>query len=254
MNRPTIHLALLLALALVGCRSPQPQKVRIVPITRLTPPLSPREFLLGHFVENRPINYLLLGSGPDVCLLMASIHGNEQAGTPLLLQLIEHLKQPQNSHLLTGRQLVIVPIANPDGVAHNRRFNSHGIDLNRNFPADNRRNNQKFGHAPLSEPESRAIHQLINRYRPTRIITIHQPLNCIDYDGPAQHLAQQLAKHCNLPVKKLGSLPGSLGSHAGNSLDISIITLELPRSDDKLTPQQLWNRYSSALLCFIKNK
>jgi len=253
MNRPSILLALLLALVLVGCRSPQPQKPRITPVDHLTP-LSPHEFLLGYSVENRPINYLLLGFDPDVCLLMASIHGNEQAGTPLLLQLIEHLKQPQNSHLLTSRQLVILPVANPDGVAHNRRFNSRGIDLNRNFPAANRRNNRKFGHAALSEPESIAIHKLIDRYRPTRIITIHQPLNCIDYDGPAQHLAQQMAQHCNLPVKKLGSLPGSLGSYAGNSLGIPIITLEQPRSDDNLTPQQLWQTYRAALLCFIENK
>ncbi|MBN2377917.1 MAG: DUF2817 domain-containing protein [Sedimentisphaerales bacterium] len=254
MNRLPLHLALLLALVLVGCRSPQPQNIKVTPVTRLTPPLSPQEHIFGYSVENRPITYLLLGHGPNTCLIMATIHGNEQAGTPLLLQLIEHLQQPQNAHLLAGRQLVIVPVANPDGVAHNRRFNSRGIDLNRNFPADNRRNTKKFGQSALSEPESTALYQLIDQYHPSRIVTIHQPLNCIDYDGPAQHLAEQMAMQCNLPIKKLGSRPGSLGSYAGNTLNIPIITLEFPRSDDNLSPQQLFQTYSPTLLTFIKYK
>ena len=84
-------------------------------------------------------------------------------------------------------------MANPDGVFYNSRFNAHGVDLNRNFQAANRRNNARFGQTALSEPEARVIEQLIRQYAPDRIVTIHQPLSCIDYDGPAVIVARKVS-------------------------------------------------------------
>ena len=36
--------------------------------------------------------------------------------------------------------------------------------------------------------------QLICHHFPHRIISIHQPLACIDYDGPAEPLARAIGK------------------------------------------------------------
>jgi len=204
---------------------------------------------VGYSVENRPIELYTAGHGGQTIFIFAGIHGNEQAGIGLTYRLMERIQQrPQ---LLEGRTILIIPNANPDGVAKNIRGNANYIDLNRNFPAENRINSYPYGYYPLSEPESRTLYDLINQYKPTRIISLHQPLVCIDYDGPAEELANFMALYCPLPVKKLGARPGSFGAYAGETLGIPIITLELERSDDNLTGDQLWQKYGVSMIASI---
>jgi protein MpaA len=241
--------ALFLIMAFAGCVEPvsypelvsAPQPPAIVLPTRYR--------IVGTSVQGRPIMSLVLSRGPDVTFIMASIHGNEPAGTPLVRRLAKHLQE--HPQLLAGRMVVLLPTANPDGIARNSRYNAHGVDLNRNFAAANRLNNQKGGPRALSEPEARAIEQLILKYPPDRIVSIHQPLACIDYDGPGQMIANHMAQYCDLPVKKLGAQPGSLGSYAGVTLGIPIITLEMLKTDSQLDSETLWQRYGKALLAAI---
>jgi len=191
----------------------------------------------------------VLGQGQDVTLILATIHGNEPAGTPLVRRLSEYLQQ--HPDILQGRKVVLLPVANPDGMAHNTRYNVNGVDLNRNFATANRSNSARHGHTALSEPEARAIASVIRQYSPDRIVSIHQPLACIDYDGPAEALANHLAKHCDLPIKKIGARPGSLGSYAGLTLRVPIVTLELPGNADRLNGNSLWQRYGPALVAAV---
>ncbi len=181
--------------------------------------------------------------------VIASIHGNENGGTPLVLQLTEYLHQHRD--LLQGRKVVLLPVANPDGVFYNSRFNTRGVDLNRNFSTTNRRNNAQFGHTALSEPEARIIKQLIEEYSPDRIVTIHQGLDCVDYDGPGKELAERMAQYCSLPIRKLGAQYGSLGSYAGEALGIPIITLELPWRHGGFNSKHLWDKYGAALVSVV---
>ena len=125
------------------------------------------------------------------------------------------------------------------------------MDLNRNFPAANRINDKQCGATALSEPEARVVKQLIEQYSPDRIVSIHQPLSCIDYDGPGTTLAVRMAQYCDLPVKKLGPKPGSLGSYAGVELGIPIITFEMRPNDSPLDSKALWERYGKALIAAI---
>jgi protein MpaA len=209
------------------------------------------KFVAGNSVEGRPIHCEVFGSGPDVLMVIATIHGNEAAGTPLVAAFGEWLTAHPAE--LAGRQVVIVPVANPDGMAASERFNSRGVDLNRNFPAGNWQAAEVklHGESPLSEPESRTLMQLVCRYFPNRIISIHQPLSCVDYDGPAQQLAESMAAACPLPVKKLGGQPGSLGSFVGETLGKPIITLELPE-DAGMDRQELWRVYGDALIAALR--
>lgn len=209
----------------------------------------PQVRIIGASVEGRPIVCESFGEGGDIILLMASIHGNEPAGTPLLQRLAEELAS--RGDLLHGRRVLLVPIANPDGYARRSRGNANGIDVNRNFAAGNWRTRRVNGSEPLSEPESRAIERLIIEEQPARIVSIHQPLACVDYDGPAADLASIMADACGLPVRRLGGRPGSLGSWAGLDCGIGIITLELPRSAGRLDREALWRRYGEALLAAI---
>ncbi|NLK42418.1 MAG: murein peptide amidase A [Planctomycetes bacterium] len=230
---------------LSGCAPVQRPRV-------IGPIATPQTFIVrtaGYSVHKRPIDIYIAGSGSETILILSTIHGNEQAGVALSRKLMDRLRQRQE--LLEKYRLLIIPVANPDGVAQNSRYNANGIDLNRNFPAANRQNSETFGHFPLSEPETRVLYNLINDYRPVRIISIHQPLKCIDYDGPAEPLARRMVMYCDLPVKKLGAQPGSFGAYVGQTLAIPIITMELERADDRLTADQLWQRYGLALMAAI---
>ena len=225
---------------LAGCQSSKGELIN---------EFSLKQYAIGRSVEQRPIDYSVIGRGGDTVLIIASIHGNESAGTPMLNHFISHLAN--NPSLLKGRRVVILPMANPDGVAHNKRFNANGVDLNRNFAAENRENNQTNGQYALSEPESQVIEYLIGHFRPDRIVTYHQPLDCIDYDGPAKGLAYAMGRYCDLPVKKLGARPGSLGAYAGETLGIPTITVELLAEDSFLDSQILWHKYGKSLLAAI---
>ncbi len=87
---------------------------------------------------------LTLGQGPDVTFILATIHGDEPAGTPLVRRLATHIRQ--HPKVLDGRRVVLLRLANPDGLAHRSRYNAHGVDLNRNFDAANRKNSRQFGY------------------------------------------------------------------------------------------------------------
>jgi len=205
--------------------------------------------IVGTSVQRLPILSFILGRGPDVTFVLAAIHGNEPAGVSLVRRLGKYLQQ--QSYLMNGRRVVLLAVANPDGMAHRSRFNANGVDLNRNFPAANHVNERRSGATPLSEPEARVVKQLIDQYSPDRIISIHQPLACIDYDGPGTTLAVRMAQYCTLPVKKLGAKPGSLGSYAGVDLGIPIITFEMRQNDSGLDSNTLWQRYGKALVAAI---
>ncbi len=60
-----------------------------------------------------------------------------------------------------------------------------------------------------------------------------------------------MSSSAGLPLERIGSLAGSLGSYAGVSRHIPIVTVELPRSADDLPEEALWERYREMLLISI---
>jgi protein MpaA len=248
-----ISVVLISILAVAGCYEPEPSPKILGEEQRVTlpPAQAPpgRHQLMGRSARGRPIMIEVLGQGEDTTLVMAAIHGDEPAGMPLVDQLAEHLQNDARS--LQGRRVVLLRAANPDGVAAKTRENAHGVDLNRNFIAANRVNNETYGNTALSEPEAQALQKIIKEYRPNRIVSIHQPLTCVDYDGPARALATRMAQYCDLPIKKLGARPGSLGSYTGEELKIPTITLELPKEAATMSAPALWERFGRALMAAI---
>jgi protein MpaA len=234
--RAWLPLALLsAAIALGACRSHEPGETAPTP----APPPS------GLSTEGRWLEYGVYGHGGVTVLILATIHGDEGAGTPLLEALGERLAG--NPTWLEGKRAVVVPVLNPDGVERRQRTNARGVDLNRNFPAGNWRSSRRHGELPLSEPESRFVADLIDAYRPATILSFHQAADLIDYDGPGGALAHHLAACSSLEVRRLGARAGSLGSYAGVDLKIPVITIELPRSADRLSRAEAWERYGVLL-------
>ena len=217
-------------------------------------PLAVGSSIIGRSVQGRDIEVVTIGGGAMTVMLIATIHGDETAGTPLLQALAR--EAALNPSWMAERRLVIVPLANPDGFAMNRRGNARGIDLNRNFPAASFTSRRRHGAEPLSEPESLALHEAIQQFQPHRIISMHQPLGCIDFDGDGTELARAMSDAMpethRLPVRKLGAYAGSLGSFAGIDLGIPTITVELPEVAHRLDETELWLRYGAMLVASIE--
>lgn len=241
----TIRLSILaFSILTTACQSPPD---RYTP--RIVTPNAITYFSIGTSVQGRPIECIQFGNTGPTRIVLGGIHGNEPASQVLAEALRDYLIR--HRYLYARQKILLIPAANPDGLAAGTRDNARQVDLNRNFPSDNRLNNTLFGLEPLCEPESQALYQLIEREKPVRILSIHQPYGCIDYDGPGKILAQRMALWCPLSVQKIGALPGSLGSWAGETRGIPTITLEMKAEDTLLSRAQIWDTYGNAVLDFL---
>jgi protein MpaA len=92
--------------------------------------------------------------------------------------------------------------------------------------------------------------KMIRQFRPTRVLAVHAPLYCVNFDGPADSLAGAMARASGYPLKpSIGyPTPGSLGSYAGIDLRLPTITLELP---GKISGAAAWKDLEEALLIFL---
>ena len=140
---------------------------------------------------------------------------------------------------------------------NNTRGNLSGVDINRNFPTENWQKSTEMdeffsGNIPASEPETNIIINLLEQYSPSLIIALHQPYKVINFDGPAENLAELMSQYNKYKVvANIGyPTPGSLGNYAGIERNIPTITLELPENE----PDNLvWETNKPALIAVINN-
>ncbi|NQU27636.1 MAG: DUF2817 domain-containing protein [Candidatus Marinimicrobia bacterium] len=188
----------------------------------------------GESTTGHPIYLLELGSGVNTSLIFGGFHGDEEAGSQLVLELANILTREKLQPEF-GR-VIIVPVLNPDGLLADTRTNINDVDINRNFPTKNWSPSTKIdkyysGPAAGSEIETLLAIEIIKKYQPDRIITVHAPLEMINYDGPATEIANSMARFLDYPVTSdIGyPTPGSFGTYTGIERNIPVITLELPR-------------------------
>jgi protein MpaA len=180
-------------------------------------------------------------------LLFGSIHGNEPLGSFCLARLAEALDAEVASR---SREVWIAPISNPDGFLLGRKNNDHDVDLNRNWPARNWAPAHRPGESPgpraASEPETQALAALIAKAGATRLIALHSPFRTVNYDGPAQALAERMAARNGYGASAdIGyPTPGSFGSCYGVERGLEVITLEIP----VMRAAQAWSENREALL------
>jgi len=182
---------------------------------------------IGSSVLGRPIEARVFPGELPPALMIAGIHGSEESGAQVLEALARRLEDEPEAR--AGRALVLIPRANPDGLAWHIRSNARGVDINRNFPARSFVAGPDAGPRPASEPETRAILDAIARWRPAAIISVHAPLACIDPDGGPASTALARRMVGLLPFRDLAPLPGSLGSYAGVDCELAMVTFELDR-------------------------
>lgn len=211
-------------------------------------------WIIGETIEGRPLIVEQYGIEGPVLFLMAAIHGDERSAVTYSEQIRTDLQSGLARQ--TGSRVVFMQAANPDGIAMAKRYNANNIDLNRNFPADNFEPGSG-GTEPLSEAESRAIRLAFDSSNATAAISVHCCAPILDYDGPAQSLAEAMAAamddEARFPVGRLGSRPGSFGSYVGVELDMPIITVEFALDEEMDIQTQLPSveRATEAALAWI---
>lgn len=185
--------------------------------------------VVGTSVEGKPIRAIRVGSrsARRVVLVVGAIHGSERAGRAITRRL-------RRARPARGTALLLVDAANPDGVAADTRWNSRGVDLNRNFPFGWRAIGAPFetyhsGAGPLSEPESRAMAALIRRVRPRVTVWYHQHMRLVDRSGGDPFLERLYARRSGLPHRAIPPLPGTATSWQNHRFPRdSAFVVELP--------------------------
>ena len=183
-------------------------------------------------------------------LVVGGIHGDELSSASLALHWLQLAKEiPADAHWR------FIPLLNPDGLLMNpaRRTNANGVDLNRNFPTPNWEREAKIyweekvkrdprrwpGPKPLSEPESKFLHDEMESFKPNLIVSIHAPYGVLDFDGPTA----PPAKLGRLYLDQVGIFPGSLGNYGGVHKGMPVVTIELPsafRTPLNAEMRQMW--------------
>ena len=172
---------------------------------------------------------LFMNKEHNSVLVLGCMHGDEPQGEYLIS---EYLKYRPDT------KLTFIPCVNPDGVAAKTRVNSNGVDINRNFPTKNwmlTEKNEFFGgDSPASEFETKFLIEVIEKYKPEIILTLHAPYKFVNYDGDASNIAEEISKIIGYPVEaSIGyPTPGSFGTWAGIEKKIPTITLELDEEID----------------------
>ncbi len=198
--------------------------------------------------HGNPIYLLELGKGDKTSMVFGAFHGDEPGTFDLAVRLGRYLaKQPA----LLQVKLILIPVLNPDGLLAGTRVDGNGVDLNRNFPTRDwspAYTKERYfpGREPASEKETLLAMQLIDTYKPDKIISIHDDLHIINYNGPAADLARVMAKYNHYDIADdIGyPTPGSFGTYAGEELNIPTITIELP----PYNPEEAWKINREALI------
>jgi len=156
------------------------------------------ETIIGSSVNGADITAYHFGTGDKELLFIGGVHGGYSWNTALVAyDLIDYLKA-NPTVAPEDVTVTIIPVANPDGLKEAlgttsrfetktalslsesirvaSRFNSHDVDLNRNFDCEWkatgtwRSQTVSGGSAPFSEPEAAAIRDYVEKNKPTAAV------------------------------------------------------------------------------------
>jgi Zinc carboxypeptidase len=101
---------------------------------------------------------------PTILWIAANVHGNEPSGADAVMKLLYELSDRSDcvarailSHAVVG----LIPVQNPDGRAHDRRYNSYAFDMNRDVLA-------------ATQPEVSGRLKLLWKYPPQLFVDEHE--------------------------------------------------------------------------------
>lgn len=179
--------------------------------------------IYGYSVLGAPLLYFpAQNQTASTGLIIAGTHGDEAASIATLSCAVRSIENGSLHHH-------VILCVNPDGCQLGTRGNANSVDLNRNFATDNWKSGGtvyrwhsdapkrdvaiKTGEYGNSEPETKALCDLIFKLQPQWICSFHEPLACID-DPNTSKLGQWLSELFIYPlVTDVGyQTPGSFGT------------------------------------------
>jgi murein tripeptide amidase MpaA len=171
----------------------------------------------GRSVEGRPLRWLRLSTGPGdkpEVLVTGNIHAQELAGGQMVMAIIERFakgygQDAEITRLAESVDVYFIPVLNPDrmvkavaeqvrwGMTGFVRKNVNGVDLNRNFPypqdapakladgagSPKKRSENFRGLSPLSESETRALINFVDRHQFVLALNYHTSGGLILYSN-----------------------------------------------------------------------
>ncbi len=171
------------------------------------------QIVLGETVEGREVSAFHFGrNGKVKILFLAGIHGNEVGTVKLMHRLVDFLR---GNFRFLGVEIFVIPCLNLDGLARAieqpayfkageiGRFNSNGVDLNRNFDTPSFRSENYWyfgdknvrvncGEKVFCEPESRMLADFVKEKSVNVLYSFHNRGR--EVYGSADRLAQDLVK------------------------------------------------------------
>ncbi|NLN75982.1 MAG: DUF2817 domain-containing protein [Armatimonadetes bacterium] len=133
--------------------------VRLLPFGKSAQGRSIPAFLITDFSSN--------SVGKARVMIISGQHGDEPNPISAVLKLCNDLAGGSNQDMLKGCIIIVAPTVNPDGIAVKNRYNSQGIDINRDW-------------IDRQTAEARYVHCLIRHWRPQVILDVHE------WTGPSQ--------------------------------------------------------------------
>ena len=216
--------------------------------------------VIGDTTEGRPLEVYTFGHGTSQRMIVAGIHGGDEWNTITLAnQLVKYLNQ-HPSLVPEDVSVYILPNLNPDGEsrAHNKygRLNHNGVDLNRNFPVNWRKDWDRAGcwnylpssggTEPASEAETQALMKFIEDHHLQALISYHSAAlgifpGGLPWDENSIRLAQSIAEVSSYPFPPIDTgctYSGTLADYAV-SQGIAAVDLELTNHFDTNFEQNL---------------
>jgi Domain of unknown function (DUF4157)/D-alanyl-D-alanine carboxypeptidase/Succinylglutamate desuccinylase / Aspartoacylase family len=176
-------------------------------------------------------------------LVVGGVHGDERGPLDLVDRLQQELASATNP-LVRDFDTMVIPRMNPGGVKAHTRENPCGIDLNRNFPGLS--GFPSGGSAPREEPEVTAVRQVVEIFKPNRILALHAISSASEggvfADPVEDRVARDLACRMALRMRGIqlpkGGMSGDVNV-AGNQLTNNVCNVRYPEAASvSVTTQQ----------------
>lgn len=258
---------------------PSPTPVPIATSTPTAVELAVEKGTIGQTTNGLPIPYLRIGTGQQVLVIGAAIHGEEKGAANFAQKIASWLEQNLDN-LPADTRVYVLTSLNPDGSTANTRYNANHVDLNRNWQTQNWITDAtgpagivkgSGGSQPFSEPETRALSnwllELNNQSKGALVVLFfHLSISPQGEVLPAYDLLNNeinpepsSARYAQLYARSAGyqylttwthySITGEAINWCGEQ-QLACFDVELPWNDTKRNDQQ--SQHQTAILQLLK--
>lgn len=159
-------------------------------------------------------------------LYIANMHGDEVVGRELMIYLTrlltsDYAKAPRIRSLVDNAQIYILPSMNPDGFEARRRYNSRGVDLNRDFPDFT---SDPYDTPAGRAPETQAVMALHARHQFVLAVNFHGGEVCFNMPWDTKPNTQREERFGDDPLmnslaRQYSDLNPTMRGNSGGSFD-----------------------------------